>query len=43
MFFTSLNNKDVKIEIASLSISAKKKAAEIVFGELAKHYEEVKE
>ncbi len=42
VFFTAVNDQGVKVEVASLSLSAKKAAAEILFNELALHYEEVK-
>ena len=42
IFFTSLDQGNIKIELSSLSTKAKKAAAEIVFAELNKHFPEIK-
>ena len=42
IFFTPMDGQQVKIEISSLSTSAKETLADIVFNELGKQYTEVK-
>ncbi len=42
VFFTAMKEQEIKIEISSLSLPAQKTASDMIFAELAMHYEEVK-
>ena len=41
IFFTPLDQGNIKIELSSLSTKAKRNASEVVFKELGKHYPEI--